>query len=166
MKLKMLLIGCFILFVQIGFSQENPPGNKPIGLKKNVIYATLGVDYGEFYGTLLGNYERMIVEFPKTFVQSMWVRVGAGPWVWWDANGMNYVSTISLITGRRNAHFETGLGVVFTYHSNEDEFHPLVKDRIIAGNFGFRYQKPGGQFVFRTGIGWPEFLYVSLGVCF
>jgi hypothetical protein len=166
MKLKILLVCFFISYIHMGFSQENPASKNSIGLKKNVLYATLGVDYGEFYGTLLGNYERMIVEIPKTFVQSIWVRVGAGPWVWWAADGMNYVSTISLITGRRNVHFETGFGVVFTYHSMEGDFHPLVKDRITAGNLGFRFQKPGGQFVFRTGIGWPEFMYVSLGVCF
>ncbi|MCJ7446209.1 MAG: hypothetical protein MUO72_00800 [Bacteroidales bacterium] len=152
--------------MNIGFSQEKKSEINPIGIKKNVIYGTLGVYIEESYGTLLGNYERMVFQLPNSFVQSFWLRIGAGPWAWWTADGMNYVSTLSVLMGRRSAHLEIGSGVLFTYDSDEKRFHPLVNDSHLAGNLGFRFQKPGGLLVFRTGIGWPEFMYLSLGICF
>lgn len=165
-KLKIVFSLSFIFFVNTGYGQGDKSDISSIGLKKNVIYATLGVYPGESYGTLLGNYERMIIQFPNSFVNSLWVRVGAGPWVWWTGKGTNYVSTISVITGRKGSHLEAGAGVLFTYDSYRGSFHPLINNRHLAGNIGFRFQKPGGFFVFRTGIGWPEFIYLSLGFCF
>jgi hypothetical protein len=166
LKRKILLILSVIFIVNNGYGQGYKSDIKPIGLKKNVIYATLGVDPGEFYGTLLGNYERMVIQFQNPFVNSLWVRVGAGPWVWWTGKGTNYVATISALTGRKGSHLETGAGVLFTYDSDRRSFHPLINDRHLAGNIGFRFQKPEGLFVLRTGIGWPEFIYLSLGFCF
>ena len=167
MKLKLLLILCFIFFISIGNSQENKSDISSIGLKKNVIYGTLGVDIEDTYVTFLGNYEHMIFELPNSFFQSFWIRIGAGPWAAFDANGgTNYVSTLSAVMGKRSAHLEIGSGVLFTYDSGTKMFHPLVNDRHLAGNLGFRFQRPGGHFVFRTGIGWPEFMYLSLGFCF
>ena len=155
-----------MFYINAGFSQENKSDIKPTGLKKNVIYGTLGIDVSETYGTIMANYERMILELPNSFVQSFWVRVGAGPWVWWTGKGWHYASTLSALTGRKSVHFEFGGGILFTYDSHYEKFHPLIGDRHLAGNLGFRYQKPGGTFIFRTGIGWPEYMYLSLGYCF
>jgi hypothetical protein len=166
MKLKMLFILSFVFFTSICFCQKGKTEISDIGLKKNVVYGTLGVDIGEFYGTILGNYERMIIMFPDSFFQSFWLRVGAGPWVWWTDKGINYVSTLSVLMGRRSAHLEVGSGVLFSYNSTEKRFNPLINDRHLAGNLGFRFQKPGGKLVLRAGLGWPEFMYLSLGVCF
>jgi hypothetical protein len=55
-----------------------------------VIYATLGVYPDEAYGSLLGNYERMIFQLPNSFVQSFWLRIGAGPWVEWVMKGTKF----------------------------------------------------------------------------
>jgi hypothetical protein len=164
--MKSLLILCFIFFLSPLFSQENNPENPTSGFMKNALYGTAGIDFGEFYTTFLVNYERVVYTVPSSFIQSINLRIGAGPWVWWSGNGMNYVSVISLMTGRKKVHAEIGAGLVFSYDSDQDRFHPLIRDRYAAGNLGFRYQKPGGSFVFRTGIGWPEFLYLSLGFCF
>ena len=39
-------------------------------------------------------------------------------------------------------------------------------DFLPAGNFGYRYQKPGTAFIFRAGAGYPEAGYLSLGIAF
>ena len=53
------------------------------------------------------------------------------------------------------------------YHDEDSNDRILGKTLIIpAGAIGYRFQKPGGKFVFRTGIGFPESLYLSLGLCF
>jgi hypothetical protein len=167
MKLKMLFILCFTFFVYIGYSQGRKSELSSVRLKKNVIYGTLGVDIEDVYITFLGNYEHMIFELPGSFFNSFWIRISAGPWAAFDSDGgINYVSTLSAVMGKRSAHLESGAGVLFTYNSSTKRFHPLVNDRHLAGNLGFRFQRPGGYFVFRTGIGWPEFMYLSLGFCF
>ena len=35
-----------------------------------------------------------------------------------------------------------------------------------VGNIGYRFQVPNKNFVFRTGVGFPELLYVGFGVAF
>jgi hypothetical protein len=165
-NLKIIFIACYIFIANACLIQSAIIPISPPELKKNSLSLTAGAWPGEFYFSLLGNYERMIVMLPKSFVHSFWFRVGAGPWAGWGPTGMNYVSTLSALMGRGAAHFEIGSGVLFSYWSDEKEFHPIVNDRYIAGFLGFRYQKPGGSFVFRTGLGWPEGIYLSLGYCF
>jgi hypothetical protein len=165
-KLRVFLTVCCILIADTCLSQKaSIPANSP-EIKKNAVSVTAGFGPQEFYFSLLGNYERMIYQLPKSFVHSFWIRVGAGPWAGWGPTGVNYVSTLSALMGRGGAHLEFGSGVLFTYWSDTNEFKPIVNDRHIAGFLGFRYQKPGGSFVFRTGVGWPEGIYLSLGYCF
>lgn len=156
----------FLFFVSINYGQGINTGFNSEKLRKNVLYATIGMNPEEFYGTLMANYERQVIEFQSTFPGSLWVRVGAGPWVWWTGNGINFVSTISLLTGKKAVHLETGFGALLTYNPDVRNFAPLLNDNYLAANIGFRYQKPAGKFIFRTGIGWPEFLYLSFGYSF
>lgn len=134
-------------------------------LKKNVFYGTLGLDVWDFYGTIIGNYERRIFMSPKPKGSSLWLRAGAGPFGTWGNEGWNYVSTISLLTGKKNNHVELGLGALLSWDSSAKHFAPILDNNYMAANLGYRYQKPGGYFIFRTGMGWPEFMYVSLGFC-
>jgi hypothetical protein len=168
-KPKFLFILSLSIYAGIGFGQGSND-IKSIELKKNVLYGTFGVEYFEFYGTLMGNYERMIVELPPSFFfHSFWFRIGAGPWRGgfdYPERGWNFTSTLSTLIGRKSSHMEIGGGVLYTYNLYYKKFQPLIRDRHLAGNLGFRYQKPGGNFLFRTGIGWPEFTYLSFGICF
>ena len=164
MKSGLIFISLLLIFAFPGFSQKQNPGTE--GLMKNSVYGTGGVWPEEMYGNVTINYERMLFEFPASFFQAINVRSGAGPWVAWLAEGINCFSVISLVTGRRGSHFETGMGVVFTYWTESKDWDPIVNDSHFAGNLGYRFQKPGGSFVFRTGLGWPEGFYLSLGFCF
>jgi hypothetical protein len=146
-------------------SQQSVPEVKPPQLKKNAFYGTLGVDVFGFYGTILANYERMIYLSPGSKGSSLWLRAGAGPFGAWGNEGWNYVSTISLLTGKKSSHIEFGLGAVLSWDTSAKHFAPLASDNYVAANLGYRYQKPGGFFVFRTGAGWPEVMYLSLGFC-
>jgi hypothetical protein len=165
MILKTIFILCFIFSVSHGFSQKYKSVNNTTLLNKNVIYGTVGVEFGKFYGTLSANYERLLFHLPNTFIHSMWLRVGAGPYAQWTAKGVNYVSTLTAVIGRTSNHLEIGSGILLTYNINEKRFHPLVHNSHLAGNLGYRFQKPGGNYIFRAGIGWPEFTYLSFGIC-
>ena len=123
---------------------------------KNVLYATAGIFF-LYYGVNV-NYERMIRESNDRFIQSLWIRVGAGVITdWSDDEGINLITTITALTGKRNSHFEFALGA-----THQGEYILIFP----AGNLGYRYQKPKGGFVFRTGIGWPETIYLSFGYSF
>jgi hypothetical protein len=164
MRIKLLIIIFSLIIIPKVLSQGK--NSDFTGLKKNSIYGTAGILIEDMYGNITGNYERILVAFPKSFIQSIQMRVGAGPWVAWMSDGVNFFSVMSLLMGRSNSHIETGMGVLFTYHPDTKQWAPIVNNRHIAGNIGYRYQKPGGWFVFRAGLGWPEGIYLSLGYCF
>lgn len=167
-KTKSIFILSFIFFSCISFSQIENTENKSIKHKKNVFYGTIGIDYWELYGTVMGNYERLIFEIPKSnIVQSFWIRIGAGPWRGgfdYPEKGWNFASTLSAQFGRKSNHLEIGAGTLFTYNEYYKRFEPLVRNQHLAGhlagNIGYRFQKPTGDFIFRAGIGWPEFTYI------
>jgi hypothetical protein len=55
-----------------------------------------------------------------------------------------------------------GLGVAILF----DEKITSLYEVLPAATVGFRFQKPGRQFVFRTGLVSPDGVYVSLGCAF
>jgi hypothetical protein len=164
MKFPLLSILFLQILISTGFSQET--NGETQGLKKNSVYATGGIYFDEIYGNVTVNYERLIVEFPNSFFHGFQVRAGAGPWVAWLAEGINVFSVMSLLMVKGSSHVETGAGVLFTYRTDYQEWDPIVRERHLAGNIGYRYQKPGGKFLLRAGLGWPEGYYISLGFCF
>jgi hypothetical protein len=165
MRTTAISILLFWFICMNGISQQFVPEIKPPELKKNVFYGTLGIDVWEFYGTILANYERMLYVSPKAKGSSLWLRAGAGPFGAWGNEGWNYVSTISVLTGKKSSHAEFGLGALLSWDTSAKHFAPLLANDYVAANIGYRYQKPGGSFIFRAGIGWPEFTYISFGFC-
>jgi hypothetical protein len=164
MRIKHLIIIFSLIIVPKVNCQEK--SSVFTGLKKNSVYGTAGILVEDMYGNITVNYERNLVEFPKSFIHAIQLRAGAGPWVAWMSDGVNFFSVMSVLMGKGNSHIETGMGVLFTYHPDTKIWAPIVNDRHIAGNIGYRYQKPGSWFVFRSGLGWPEGIYLSVGCCF
>lgn len=164
MKPFLLIALYLLLYSTEGLSQKKYPASEE--LRKNSTYLTVGIYPEGIYSNITANYERLIREFPESFFHAIQARVGAGPWVAWLAEGINFFSVASLCMGRSGSHIETGIGLLFTYHTNSSEWHPIVNDRHIAGNIGYRFQRPEGRFLLRAGLGWPEGFYVSLGYCF
>ena len=124
-------------------------------LKRNIFYGTVG--FAGLYGAVGGNFERIIVEKDKGFFKNYLLRVGGGAWAEWGGDGSFVVTGLSGLTGVLNHHLEIHLGLA--YRSYYDSVVP-------AGGLGYRFQKPGGHFVFRAGASFPESIYVSLGFCF
>jgi hypothetical protein len=113
------------------------------------------------YGTLMGNYERALYQPYDKFLTSIGVRIGVGRWVVWGDIGNHYIATLQVLSGKAKSHLEIGAGAV----AGAVNVHAIRKIRP-AGNLGYRFQKPGGVVLLRAGIGFPEALYLSLGLCF
>ena len=64
------------------------------------------------------------------------------------------------MSGIDTYHLEMGYGIA--YSSHYDDTFGLMP----VAHVGFRFQKPGGFFIFRIGAGIPEGVYASMGVNF
>ncbi len=157
------------------FSQDtNPEYNK------NTVFITVG-SFGILGGANL-NYERFIFKTNKSILSSFWLKAGGGYWYEWVDNGTQFYISAEGLTGHNNSHIEYGLGITSLYDaesyrinvSNYESGHESKRptkwgetDITAIGNLGYRYQKPKGHFIFRTGIiSTPIALYISLGVVF
>jgi hypothetical protein len=103
------------------------------------------------------NYEGMLSSNPDKFISSLWLRVGGGAFSSWGDGGTIFLSTLNLLTGKRNSHFELGLGLCGI--SNPGMLLPAV-------SLGYRYFNPGKALFFRAGGGFPEIVYLGIGLSF
>ena len=146
--------------------------------KKNVIHGTVG--FLGVWAVANINYERLILDRKDKFLNTLWLRVGGGGYAGWDVSGPHAVVGFTLITGKKNSHIETHLGLGSTYDKTGyniglrnarggSEPEPSRSDFIDFAPscaLGYRFQKPKGGVVFRTGFGFPETLYIGVGINF
>jgi hypothetical protein len=73
--------------------------------------------------------------------------------------GSYFLSQYGILTGVKKHHFEVSAGFTKFFGAKNVE-------TLLSGSIGYRRQKPDSQFIFRTGVGWPETLYLGIGVSF
>lgn len=118
----------------IGQAQSND-------LSKNSIY----VDAGFIPGVhAFINYERSVCQGKKV---SWYGRVGYGyGGILLHDGGTGALGAITMLTGKKNSHFELNAGV-FSGKGDDDSITlPLL-------DVGYRYQKPSGGFIFKAKAG-------------
>lgn len=142
--MKKLLL--FITILTFGFtlSAQTTDTNE---LSKNSVYLDTGLGYG---GQVSINYERQIYSGKKL---TWFGRLGAGAAYKFTSDdnvslGPGGLAAITMLTGKRNNHFELNAGTFIVSDSDENNsgVYPLL-------DVGYRYQKPGGGFVFKAKIG-------------
>ena len=158
MKSALILFFVFFAFQALAFCQTKEDETSD-NFRKDVVYGTVG-----FLPNIVCNinYERQIIHPIKGPVSSINLRLGFG--VEGDLAGSENLCLLSsnFIFGSGSSHFETDIGaayrfdVVKQYYYKKDGITPII-------NPGYRFQKKNGHFVFRTGIGWPDCIYLSLG---
>lgn len=124
--------------------------------KRNVVYVS-GPSIPGIMMSFSFNYEGMLSYKPDKFITSLWLRIGGGPYSSWGDNGAIFISTLTALTGKKNSHFELGLGMSFI--SRPGLILPAV-------SLGYRYYNPGKALFFRTGGGFPEIFYLGIGISF
>ena len=135
------------------FGQNEP--NTKIDLPKNNVYAE--AHFGLFIQGVM-NYEKQIYSGEKI---SLYGRLGGGYggiFEWEGDFGWGGSGAITMLTGKKNNHFELNAGGflgIEAYTDMEEAFiFPIF-------NVGYRYQKPEGGFIFRANAG-----IISLGLSF
>jgi hypothetical protein len=158
--MKLLLIGfiAFFTFQTLAVCQTKNDASSPDNFNKNVVYATVGL----FPAIANLNYERQLFHPVKDPISSINLRIGYG--VSGDLAGSEKLCLLSsnFIFGSGSSHFETDIGAAYRFNIVRDNYDKKVGITPII-DLGYRFQKKNGQFVFRTGIGWPDCIHVSLG---
>ena len=160
-----------ILIPVLLFGQNEP--NTKIDLPKNNIYAE--AHFGLFIQGVM-NYEKQIYSGEKI---SLYGRLGGGYGgilVWMGDFGWGGSGAITMLTGKKNNHFELNAGCFLGFQKvsrkifvgrdasynmiieHEVSYYPFV---VPIFNVGYRYQKPDGGFIFRANAG-----ILSLGLSF
>ena len=112
----------------------------------------LYVPAGIFYERMFQG-ERFLPKLTK------FVDVGVGAAAYWEGESAFVFSRYGLLTGHKKYHLEATLGAVG--YLNGD-----IVGVLPAASIGMRRQKPNSHYVFHTGVGIPEAIYVSWGVSF
>lgn len=178
---KHLLIFVFLFIMNCGFSQQLEQD----GLSeypKNTTYISLGVLF--LGGHVNANYERLVYAGKEKIQVSYYAKAYVGRYA---ARGVyGYISSLNaqaVFGNRGNGHLEIGLGAAMVLdelkyqdaieesgapETSREEIQTRLKHStfFFSRSIGFRRQKPDGGFVFRTGIGVPDGVYISFGVAF
>lgn len=158
---------------------ENNSDADLVDLHKNVFYGTVGF-LPVSWGVLNTNYERLVKLKKESLLKYYYLRLAIGNFSSWGAEGSHYVIGATALSGKSKHHFEVFGGLTILYDqvgyeigvSNAKYFSDPVPSRwefilpVPAAAIGYRLQEPGGRFVFRSGFGFPETIYISLGFSF
>jgi hypothetical protein len=162
--MKAVSLALLIALLPIGVfaQQEQPVKPSPA----NVVYGS--VSFGGLLGGLSVNYERKVADLTMGSVN---IRGGYGRVSGWDLRGNGVTINWAYLFGHRKHHLELNLGVLGIQDAYNDQlmtrtelffaqwdFFPLL-------NAGYRFQKPDGGFMLRTGVG-TELLYLGVGYSF
>ncbi|WP_405384147.1 hypothetical protein [Maribacter sp. LLG6340-A2] len=145
---------------------------------KNIIYASAGT-LGLWF-TASANYERKLFSTDNKFYANYYLRACAGASASWGADGPYGSLSLQGVYGAKKSHLELGLGLsalfdkgnydndisYANYFNEPDPSRGDYTDWLPAVTIGYRYQRPMGGIVFRTGIGFPDGAYLSLGLAF
>ena len=133
------------------------------------------------FTSIMGQYERVIIQHPTSFFNSTGVRFGIGSIKeWGDGTGINCSTNIFTFFGRKSHHLEISAGVIYTFQESVEKFELEPDPLLPSFTLSYRYQKPSAKiskigslgweprynFVFRAGIGFIEILHFSIGYCF
>lgn len=143
--LGLLLFVC--LFTNVNAQLRNP------GLSKVNLY----VDAGFFIaGQASLNIEKIVhTNLKSTF----YARIGiGGAELAFSSRGFGGLVALTFLRGKQNNHFEVNAGVFVGQEESFTKYHPFALPLL---DFGYRYQKPEGGFLFKAKAG---FLGIGIGL--
>jgi len=142
-----------LLFLSIhkATAQENT-------FNKNLIHTSIGS--GGLYFSATVYYDRIIKQKMWNRNITSFIRVGYGSAVYYGSESSYLLTQYGILTGVKKHHLEVSVGPAYFTNRN------LLGDYSPTAALGWRYQKPGGNFIFRLGIAVPEAIYLGLGIAF
>jgi hypothetical protein len=124
--------------------------------RNNSLYGSIG--FGGLIATYTINYERIMTSNLDRGVVATFIKTGFGGFASWGDDGKFLNFQYGILTGSKAGHLELSAGPNFILKG--DWSLP------VAATLGYRLQRPGKGFMFRTGLALPESLYIGLGFSF
>jgi hypothetical protein len=143
------------------------------------IYTTAG--FYPIYAILNGNFEVKIASNSRVIAHYIGGKASVGYWESMIATGQQIGLGITTLSGKKANHLEVYAGITSIFDTDQYRRHLDYPDNfpnqqpVYFKNYvfiwpsislGYRYQKPQKPFLFRTGLGYPDAVYVSLGYSF
>ena len=155
---KSILLMTLLFFFVFSIKSYAQVNEKPQieEFKKNTFHGGLG--FLIIYATATMNYERIISQNPDKFFTASFVKIGFGAFAGWNESGQYLITQYGVMTGKKASHLELNVGPNFNLGGDLD--FPL------SFGLGYRHQKPGKSFMFRTGLAYPESLHFGMGLSF
>ena len=138
MQYNLILIFIFLLVCNNSHAQEATNST----LSKMSLYADIGGGFDRGLASI--NYEHRILSSKKLTWYGR-VGIGAGGT---DEGGPGGLAAISMLTGKRNGHFEVSGGTFIGSYADDGGIFVLP-----ILDVGYRYQPPRGGLLFRTRVG-------------
>jgi hypothetical protein len=156
LSLKNLVVVIVLISNTLAAQDVKTDSIKP-SLHSNALFCCTGVSKSILNTTFY--YERMIQRNAQRTNKVTLVKAGFGEIGYWDDGISRYIlGQFGILTGVNKHHMELNVGLV-KFLDDVDLFP-------ISGSIGYRIQKPGGHFLFRVGLGWPEAFNFGWGVSF
>jgi hypothetical protein len=108
------------------------------------------------------NYERNFIRTPVFLTN---IRLGYGKFNDLQGGSNEYSAALVGLIGQKNSHFELDLGIK-EIKADKTNANPSSSALMVDGFIGYRYEKPYGIFIFRTGFFYPSIYSLTLGVGF
>lgn len=133
-------------------AQDSMTDSTTLKIFNNAIHGSVGSLLG-FYSDVNIYYERNFHKNSNKSSITTFIKAGfGGLYSPWGAQASYIHGQYGILTGaERKHHFEA---------SGENI------ETLWSGSLGYRMQKPGGRFLLRAGAGWPEAMYLGLGIGF
>lgn len=143
------------------------------------LYATGGFFPIYFIANL--NFEVKIASKERIIGHYIGLKSSGGQWSSMTATGQQFGLGFAILSGKKAHHLEWYIGttaifdteVYHRHQDNPDNFpnqQPVYFKNYIyiwpATSLAYRYQKPQKPFLLRTGIGYPDAVFLSLGYSF
>lgn len=164
--MKSFLHPKFFLFILCHYlllpaqSQDVPHIDLDMGLKKNAIYGSVGLEIMSVSMSVYG--ERILGKGIESWDAETFVRLGIIGLAGASDGNVLAIDAGLLIPGISRSKYgllEIAVG-----------WHPILNGDVgfpqVGGTIAYRYQKPMGNFIFRFGAGIPEIIFVGIGFCF
>lgn len=150
-----------------------------ISFHQNALYASAGTFLIYFAGGVY--YERILIEKDRT---ALFFKTGISPFVSWGSEGFTFSAGSTNLIGKNKSKLELGLGLALMYDKGSYDiaisnynFDPNAYpgytkptkreylDLFPIAVVGYRLVSSTG-FTFRSGLGFPEGIYLSMGKSF
>jgi hypothetical protein len=159
MKKILFIFLLLIVIVQVAFSQQEKENENSSRSRKNAIYGSLGIPIGY----LLLNYERQLIWLDKDKI-AIDMRLSYGAYANLGEDGNAAIICSEIIFGENKHHFEADLGLALN-RNQESQAKPMPAN-LPCINICYRIQQKNKPFLFKTGIGFPEGVFVCIGLAF